>query len=359
MTYTGSSGGNDMTNSEVILEVKGLRTQFFTDEGVVKAVDGADFRVRRGKTVCLVGESGCGKSVTARSILQIVDKPGRIVAGQILLHRDPGEVVDLTEFSSTGKAMRSIRGKEIAMIFQEPMTSLSPVHKIGNQIIEAIRTHFDIDKKGARYRAVDLLNRVGIPNADQRIDSYVFQLSGGMRQRAMIAMALSCRPNLLIADEPTTALDVTTEATILDLIKDLQKDLNMTIMFITHDLGVVAEIADDVVVMYLGKVVERGDVDTIFHDPKHPYTRALQKSIPKLGQADRGRLETIRGMVPHPFARPKGCNFHPRCESFMPGVCDRIDPPLITLSKDADVRCLLYGGTDADQKESLGSQEEA
>jgi peptide/nickel transport system ATP-binding protein len=359
MTFTASSGGKDMTINEIFLEVKGLRTQFFTDEGVVKAVDGADFRVPRGKTVCLVGESGCGKSVTARSILQIVDKPGKIVEGQILLHRASGEVVDLTKLSNTGKDMRAIRGKEIAMIFQEPMSSLSPVHKIGNQIIEAIRLHFDTGKKEARARAVDLLNRVGIPNADQRIDSYVFQLSGGMRQRAMIAMALSCQPSLLIADEPTTALDVTTEATILDLIKELQKDLNMTIMFITHDLGVVAEIADDVVVMYLGKVVERGDVDTIFHDAKHPYTRALHKSIPKLGYAGRERLETIRGMVPHPFARPKGCNFHPRCESLMPGVCDRIDPPLVTLSKNADVRCLLYGGTDADQKESLGSQEEA
>mgnify|MGYP001601251252 FL=1 len=348
-----------MTINEIFLEVKDLRTQFFTDEGVVKAVDGADFRVRRGKTVCLVGESGCGKSVTARSILQIVDKPGRIVEGQILLHRASGEVVDLAKLSATGKAMRAIRGKEIALIFQEPMSSLSPVHKIGNQIIEAIRLHFDTNKREARARAVDLLNRVGIPNADQRIDAYVFQLSGGMRQRAMIAMALSCKPSLLIADEPTTALDVTTEATILDLIKELQKDLNMTIMFITHDLGVVAEIADDVVVMYLGKVVERGDVDTIFHYPKHPYTRALQKSIPKLGYAGRERLKTIRGMVPHPFARPKGCNFHPRCESFMPGFCDRIDPPLVTLSKDADVRCLLFGGTDADQKESHGSQEEA
>jgi peptide/nickel transport system ATP-binding protein len=348
-----------MTINEIFLEVKDLRTQFFTDEGVVKAVDGADFRVRRGKTVCLVGESGCGKSVTARSILQIVDKPGRIVEGQILLHRASGEVVDLAKLSATGKAMRAIRGKEIALIFQEPMSSLSPVHKIGNQIIEAIRLHFDTNKREARARAVDLLNRVGIPNADQRIDAYVFQLSGGMRQRAMIAMALSCKPSLLIADEPTTALDVTTEATILDLIKELQKDLNMTIMFITHDLGVVAEIADDVVVMYLGKVVERGDVDTIFHYPKHPYTRALQKSIPKLGYAGRERLKTIRGMVPHPFARPKGCNFHPRCESFMPGLCDRIDPPLVTLSKDADVRCLLFGGTDADQKESHGSQEEA
>jgi peptide/nickel transport system ATP-binding protein len=267
--------------------------------------------------------------------------------------------VDLATLSTTGRAMRAIRGKEIAMIFQEPMSSLSPVHTIGNQIIEAIQLHFDTGKKEARARAVDLLKRVGIPNADQRFDSYVFQLSGGMRQRAMIAMALSCRPSLLIADEPTTALDVTTEATILDLIKELQKDLNMTIMFITHDLGVVAEIADDVVVMYLGEVVERGDVDTIFHDSKHPYTQALYKSIPKLGHADRERLETIRGMVPHPFARPKGCSFHPRCESVMPGVCDRIDPPVITLSEGVDVRCFLYGGAERDEKVSLGSQEEA
>lgn len=350
-----------MTNNtdEVFLEVKGLRTQFFTDEGVVKAVDGADFRVRRGKTVCLVGESGCGKSVTARSVLQIVDKPGKIVEGEILLHRASGEIVDLVTLSATGRAMRAVRGDEIAMVFQEPMSSLSPVHTIGNQIIEAIQLHSDVGKKEARARAVDLLKCVDIPNADQRLDSYVFQLSGGMRQRAMIAMALSCQPDLLIADEPTTALDVTTEATILDLMKELQKDLNMTMLFITHDLGVVAEIADDVVVMYLGKVVESGDVDTIFHDPKHPYTRALYRSIPKLGHADRGRLDTIRGMVPHPFARPQGCGFHPRCESFMAGFCDRIDPPVVTLSGGADVRCLLYGGAERDQKASVGTQEEA
>jgi len=345
-------------NSKVFLEVKGLKTHFFTDEGVVKAVDGADFRIQRGGTVCLVGESGCGKSVTARSILQIVDRPGRIVEGQILLHRSNGETVDLVGLSPHGKIMRSIRGKEIAMIFQEPMSSLSPVHTIGNQIMEAILLHFDTDKEEARTRAIDLLKRVGIPKADQRLDAYVFQLSGGMRQRAMIAIALSCQPSLLIADEPTTALDVTTQAIILDLIKELQRDLNMTIMFITHDLGVVAEIADEVVVMYLGKAVESGTVDTIFHDPKHPYTRALHKSIPKLGESDKGPLDTIRGMVPHPFARPPGCTFHPRCDSFMPGVCDRIDPPIISLDEGADVRCLLYGGAESERPVSLESKEE-
>ena len=355
---TGSSIHMD-GNKEVFLEVRGLKTHYFTDEGVVKAVDGADFQIQRGGTVCLVGESGCGKSVTARSILQIVSKPGRIVSGEILMHRSDREVVDLAGLNPSGRAMRAIRGKEIAMIFQEPMSSLSPVHTIGNQIMEAILLHFDVNKEEARTRAIELLKRVGIPKADQRLDAYVFQLSGGMRQRAMIAMALSCQPSLLIADEPTTALDVTTQAIILDLIKELQRDLNMTIMFITHDLGVVAEIADEVVVMYLGKAVESGTVDTIFHDPKHPYTRALHKSIPKLGESDKGPLDTIRGMVPHPFARPQGCTFHPRCESFIPGVCDRIDPPIIPLSEGADVRCLLYGGAESERPVSLRTKGEA
>ena len=336
---TGNAGGRDL-----LLEIRGLKTHFFTDEGVVKAVDGADFPIARGKTVCVVGESGCGKSVTARSILQIVDRPGRIVAGEILLHRASGEVVDLAAMAPTGKAIRAVRGKEIAMIFQEPMSSLSPVHTIGNQIVEMMRLHLPVTREQARERAAELLERVGIPQAGTRLDSYVFQLSGGMRQRAMIAMALSCRPTLLIADEPTTALDVTTEATILDLIKELQRDLNMTVMFITHDLGVVAEIADDVVVMYLGKVAETAAVDPIFHDPKHPYTRALHHSIPKFGDTQRGALEAIRGMVPHPFARPGGCTFHPRCESFMADECDRTEPSAVALESGATVRCLLYGG---------------
>jgi len=342
---------------EIILEVKGLQTHFFTDEGVVKAVDGTDFQIRRGRTLCIVGESGCGKSITARSILQILDKAGKIVAGEILLRLGSDEVLDLAALKHNSKSMQSIRGKEIALIFQEPMSSLSPVHTIGNQIIEAIQLHFDVDKKGAETRAIDMLKRVGIPKAETRLGSYVFELSGGMRQRAMIAMALSCQPRILIADEPTTALDVTTQAIILDLIKELQKDMDMTIMFITHDLGVVAEIADDVVVMYLGKVVESGDVNTIFHNPQHPYTRELLQSIPKLGSSDRGRLQPIQGMVPHPFARPKGCSFHPRCESFMPGVCDQIEPPAVTLSEDSSVRCLLYGGAERDQETNLSSKE--
>ena len=343
-------------SNEVFLEVKGLRTHFFTDEGVVKAVDGADFQVRRGKTLCIVGESGCGKSITARSILQLLAKIGKIVEGEILLSRDSGEVLDLAALKPQSKVMQSIRGKEISMIFQEPMSSLSPVHTIGNQIMEAIQLHFDADKKEAKRRAIDILERVGIPKAETRLGSYVFELSGGMRQRAMIAMALSCQPRLLIADEPTTALDVTTQANILDLIRELQKDMDMTIIFITHDLGVVAEIADEVVVMYLGKAVESGDVDTIFHDPKHPYTRELLQSIPKLGSLDRGRLQPIPGMVPHPFARPNGCDFHPRCESFLQDTCDQIEPSAIRLSKNSHVRCLLYGGAEKEQSTSIHSE---
>ena len=343
-------------SNEVFLEVKGLRTHFFTDEGVVKAVDGADFQVRRGKTLCIVGESGCGKSITARSILQLLAKIGKIVEGEILLSRDSGEVLDLAALKPQSKVMQSIRGKEISMIFQEPMSSLSPVHTIGNQIMEAIQLHFDADKKEAKRRAIDILERVGIPKAETRLGSYVFELSGGMRQRAMIAMALSCQPRLLIADEPTTALDVTTQANILDLIRELQKDMDMTIIFITHDLGVVAEIADEVVVMYLGKAVESGDVDTIFHDPKHPYTRELLQSIPKLGSSDRGRLQPIPGMVPHPFARPNGCGFHPRCESFLQDTCDQIEPSAIRLSKNSHVRCLLYGGAEKEQSTSIHSE---
>ncbi len=332
----------NMSHKDTLIEVKNLKTHFFTDEGIVKSVDGADFTIQRGQTLCLVGESGCGKSVTARSILQIVDQPGEIVAGEILLHRESGETVNITDLNPRGRAIRAIRGQEIAMIFQEPMTSLSPVHTIGNQMMEAIQLHLPLNKAEATNRAINLLQRVGIPKPEDRLDNHAFQLSGGMRQRAMIALALACEPSLLIADEPTTALDVTTQANILDLIKELQQDLNMAVMFITHDLGVVAEIADEVVVMYLGKVVERGDVDSIFHDPKHPYTQSLLKSIPKLGLADLDRLDSIRGMVPHPFNRPAGCTFHTRCDQFMPGVCDKTEPDLIVLNEDRDVRCLLY-----------------
>jgi peptide/nickel transport system ATP-binding protein len=333
-----------MDDNGVVVEVKGVKTHFFTDEGIVKAVDGVDITIHKGKMFCVVGESGCGKSVSAFSILQIVEKPGRIVEGNILYHRTGQEVIDLAKLDPRDKKLRSIRGREISMVFQEPMSSLSPVHTIGNQIIEAIRLHTGALKDEAREIAIEALNRVGMPKPRERIDAYPFQLSGGMRQRAMIAMALSCRPKMLIADEPTTALDVTMQAVILDLIKELQSAMGMAVMFITHDLGVVAEIADDVAVMYLGRVVESGSADEIFNDPRHPYTEALLKSIPMIGLTRQQKLETITGMVPHPFNRPTGCTFHPRCGRFMPGVCDRIVPPITQLENGRTVRCLLYGG---------------
>ncbi|ETW96061.1 MAG: ABC transporter ATP-binding protein, partial [Candidatus Entotheonella factor] len=274
------------TPTEPLLSVRNLQTHFPLDEGTVIAVDGASFDLYPGQTLGIVGESGCGKSVTARSILRILDKPGRIVSGEILLrrHGDNGhhDVVDLAGLDPDGQTMRTIRGGEIALVFQEPMTSFSPVHTIGNQMIEAIKLHRSVSKREARDIAIDLLRQVGIPLPGQRVDEYAFQLSGGLRQRAMIAMALSCHPSLLIADEPTTALDVTTQAQILDLMRSLQRDLGMAIMLITHDLGVIAEMADDVAVMYLGQVVESAPVDDIFHAPKHPYTQALLQSIPRM-----------------------------------------------------------------------------
>jgi len=335
---------------EPLLEIKDLKTQFFTDDGIVRAVDGVTFTMKRGETLCVVGESGCGKSVTARSILQIVDYPGRVVNGQILFHRkrveggtEIRETIDLAALNPRGKQIRDVRGKDISMIFQEPMTSLSPIHTIGDQITEVILLHLPVSKEEAKDRAIELLRRVGIPQPADRFDAYTFQLSGGMRQRAMIAMALSCNPSLLIADEPTTALDVTTQAQILDLMKELKDEFGMSIMLITHDLGVVAEIADDVVVMYLGTVAEKGDVDSIFHDPKHPYTQALLRSIPKLGLRAEGiRLDSIRGMVPDPYNRPDGCPYHTRCDSFMPGLCDKTTPQAVDLGDERLVRCLLY-----------------
>jgi peptide/nickel transport system ATP-binding protein len=326
---------------DVLLEVKDLRTHYLLREGVVKAVDGVDLELRRGRTLCVVGESGCGKSATAHSILQLVDEPGRIVGGELVLHRKDGTSVDLAALKPRGRAMRAIRGREIAMVFQEPMTSLSPVHTVGDQVTEAILLHLPVGKREAYDRGVEMLGRVGIANAARHMKSYPFELSGGMRQRVSLAAALSCEPDLLIADEPTTALDVTTQAQILELLRELQEEMGMAIMFITHDLGVVASIADDVAVMYLGTVVERTDVDALFHDPKHPYTRALLESIPKPRSGGRERLHPIRGTVPSPFERPSGCTFHPRCQSFMPGLCDRIEPPLYAVD-ERRVRCLLY-----------------
>jgi peptide/nickel transport system ATP-binding protein len=271
-----------MTGSNVVLEVKDLVTHFPTRTGVVKAVDGVSFKIERGKTLCVVGESGSGKSVTARSILQIVDTPGRIVSGSMMLHRPNGSSVDLAKLHPRGPEIRAVRGAEIAMIFQEPMSSLSPVHTVGDQITEVLRLHLKMSKADARARTIELLKQVEIPNPDRAIDRYTFEFSGGMRQRVMIAMSLACNPSLLIADEPTTALDVTTQAEILDLIKRLQERHGMGVMFITHDMGVVAEIADDVLVMYHGKVMEEGPVDRIFHAPQDDYTKMLIGSVLKL-----------------------------------------------------------------------------
>ena len=354
------------TDNERLLDVKDVKTHFYTDEGVVKAVDGVSLSLKRGQTLCVVGESGCGKSVTARSILRIVPPPGRIVSGAIHFRQRDGDVIDLAAMNPRGREIRRIRGGEISMIFQEPMSSLSPVHTIGSQIMEAILLHLPLAKAEARKRAVSLLDLVGIPRPGELIDAYSFELSGGMRQRAMIAIALACEPQLLIADEPTTALDVTTQANILDLIRDLQQESGMAVLFITHDLGVVAEIADEVVVMYLGRDVESGTVDAIFHDPKHPYTQALLQSIPRYGSRDsqsaatqknapraanqeKRRLYSIKGTVPHPFDRPTGCPFHPRCDDSIAGTCDDIDPQRFSASRDHSVRCLLYA--DADEYE--------
>src|SRR4030088_3193581 len=280
-------------------------TEFRTSAGVVRAVDGVSFEIRRGQTMGLVGESGCGKSVTALSILKLIDFPGRIAGGRILF-----DDLDLAEVEP--EEMRQIRGHRIAMIFQEPMTSLNPVFTIGDQIAETVEVHKKVKRKEAWDRAIEMLKLVGIPSPERRVHDYPHHMSGGMRQRAMIAMALSCDPELLIADEPTTALDVTTQAQILELLADLQEQNHMAIMLITHNLGVVAEMADDVVVMYLGRVVEEGPVDEIFYAPKHPYTQLLLKSIPSVYSQRRTKLPTIAGSVPHPYSRPQGCPFHPR-----------------------------------------------
>ena len=312
----------DPPRSDLLLEVRDLRVQFPLDEGTVRAVDGVSYTLRRGRTLGVVGESGCGKTVTAQSVLRIVPRPGQIVGGEIIYYPPDGPQVDLAKLDPRGERIRSIRGKEIAYIFQEPMAALSPVHTIAHQVIERIRLHLKLGKDEARTRAVETLARVGMPRPNQTIDRYAHQLSGGQRQRAIIAMALVCHPSLLIADEPTTALDVTTEAQILELLLELQRDFGMAMQYITHNLGVVAELVDDVVVMYLGKPVEYGPVETIFEDPRHPYTRALLRSIPKLGKKSHQRLESIKGMVPDPYRIPQGCAFHPRCPRYQPGVCD-------------------------------------
>jgi oligopeptide/dipeptide ABC transporter ATP-binding protein len=332
-----------------LLSVRDLRTYFVQDEGIVKAVDGVNLDLYPGGTLGIVGESGCGKSVTARSILGIVDRPGRIVDGEIRFRRqiaadaaDSDPVVDLAKLPPNGLEMRAIRGAEIALIFQEPMSSFSPVHTVGSQIVEVIMLHQQTSRRQAREKTIEMLRRVGVSSPEQRVDQLSNQLSGGLRQRAMIAMALSCHPTLLIADEPTTALDVTTQSQILDLMRQLQREDGMAIMLITHDLGVVAEMATDVAVMYLGRVVEQAPVDEIFHAPRHPYTQALLRSIPRMRSRSRERLNPIAGAVPHPYDRPSGCPFHPRCPQFMPGRCDAEEPALRPVGDKHTVSCFLY-----------------
>ena len=334
-------------DDSLLLSVRGLKTHFAQDEGTVHAVDGVSFDMAQGATLGIVGESGCGKSITARSILRIVDRPGRIIEGSIHFRRPSrnggtARIVDLATLDPNGAEMRAIRGAEIALIFQEPMSSFSPVHTIGNQISEVILLHQAVTRREARDQTIEILRRVGVSTPEERVNQLSNQLSGGLRQRAMIAMALSCKPTLLIADEPTTALDVTTQTQILELMRQLQKEDGMAIMLITHDLGVIAEMATDVAVMYLGRVVEQAPVDAIFHDPKHPYTRALLRSIPRIRARTRERLTPIAGSVPHPYDRPTGCPFHPRCASFMAGTCDRETPALQPVGSHHLVSCFLY-----------------
>src|SRR3984957_8233652 len=337
-----------------LLSVRDLKVSFALDEGLVRAVDGTSFDVMPGQVLGIVGESGCGKSVTMKAILQLVERPGRITSGEIRFRRRPpgqeegGELVVLARLPPRGSLMRDIRGGEIALIPQEPMAAFSPVHTVGDQVIEAILLHSHrwqaekLSRREARDITVGLFRDVGISMPEQRVDAYSWQLSGGLRQRAMIAMALSCRPRLLIADEPTTAIDVTTQAQILALLRELQHKYDTAIIFITHDLGVIARMADYVVVMYLGRVMEEGPVDDIFHAPLHPYTRALLRAIPSAQIETRAVLPAITGALPHPFNRPSGCPFHPRCDDILPEQCATAVPALHELGPRRSVSCFLH-----------------
>ena len=341
-------------NNPLLVEVKDLRTYFHLLEGTVKAVDGVSFELYKGKTLGVIGESGCGKSVTSRSLMQLIESPpGKIEEGEINFHYydeegNPSHTVDIAKLKPEGKEIRKIRWKDIAMIFQEPMTSMSPVHTVFDQIDEAMRIHVpEMTKQDRRARAVELLRRVGIPKPDTMVDAYSYQLSGGMRQRAMIAMALACNPALLIADEPTTALDVTVESQILELIREIQDEYNMGIMYISHDLAVVAEMSDDIMVMYLGQVVETTDVNTIFEEPLHPYTQALWRSIPQI-DGDLDRLEPIKGTIPSPYYKHTGCRFYGRCEKRIEGKCNTSFPELVEVKPGHKVRCFLYEAGEAE-----------
>ncbi len=332
---------------DVLVEVEDLRVHFHLQEGIVRAVDGVSFRIRHGQTLGVIGESGSGKSVSSQAIMGILPSPpARMIGGKITMHLPESGVgtrsVVLSDLPTRGNDYRAIRGKEIGIIFQEPMTSFSPVHTIGNQIMESLLLHIpNITKQEARERAIEILRRVGIPRAEQRVDAYPHQFSGGMRQRAMIAMALACNPKLVIADEPTTALDVTIEAQILELLKDLQNELGMAIMYISHDLAVVGSVADEIMVMYMGLVMEHAGTEQLFENPLHPYTQALLRSIPTI-DGPLERLTTIQGAMPSPFSEHRGCPFFSRCDQRIPGNCDVARPPLVEVEPGHKVRCVLY-----------------
>jgi len=331
--------------NQPLLTIENLKTYFYTDEGVVRAVDDVSLSIHKGRTLGLVGESGCGKSVTAMSVIRLISPPGRIAGGRVVLHANgaggtrPQDVV-LSELPEP--QMRSVRGGSVSMVFQEPMTSLNPVFTIGDQITEAIMLHQQVGKAEARKRAIEMLIKVKIPEPTRRIREYPHQFSGGMRQRAMIAMALSCNPQLLIADEPTTALDVTIQAQILDLLRELQAQFGMSILIITHDLGIIAEMADDVAVMYASKVVEQAPVKELFENPLHPYTFGLFNSRPEPGKSKREKLNTIPGMVPSPLRFPSGCKFHPRCPAVQ-DTCRRDEPTLREITPGHFARCHFAG----------------
>jgi len=326
-----------INNSKPLLEVKGLKTYFYTEDGVVRAVDGVSFEVYPGEVLGLVGESGCGKSVTSLSIMRLISKPGRVDEGEILLD---GE--NLLKFSEN--EMTKVRGNRISMIFQQPQTALNPVFKVGDQLAEVLDVHQDLGKEKGWARAVELLKMVGVPDPERRADAYPHELSGGMAQRVMIAMALACVPELLIADEPTTALDVTIQAQILDLMRDLRREMGTSVILITHDLGVVAEMAERVAVMYAGEIVEQTDVNTLFDQPLHPYTQGLIGSIPVLGQI-KDRLDVIPGSVPNLVNLPPGCRFAPRCQArvkYNCAICADVKPDLVEVKPGHHVRCWLY-----------------
>jgi peptide/nickel transport system ATP-binding protein len=328
----------------VLLEVSNLHITLDYDGDDIPVVEGIDFELSAGKVLALVGESGCGKSLTSQSLLRLLPRELRISAGEINFRPGVDESsVDIVSLSKDGKEIRSIRGNQMSMIFQEPMSSFSVLHTIGDQIGEVIRLHLKLSKAETRSRVVELLDKVGISDPERAFDQYPHSFSGGMRQRAMIAKSLACNPSILIADEPTTALDVTIQAQVLEIMRNLKDELGMSMIFITHDLGVVAQIADEVAIMYMGKIVEKGPVSTIFNQPQHPYTVSLLSAIPRLGDLrDRRKLTSIRGSVPSLFERPPGCAFHPRCDSFMPGRCDTQSPSVSKMSPSHEVSCFLH-----------------